>query len=583
MAEVVKMPKLSDTMTEGVIAKWHKKVGDKVKSGELLADIETDKATMEFESFQDGVLLHIGVEEKQPVPVDSVIAILGKEGEDISDLVKGGGKADASDETKDKKEGAKEKKEESKESDKEEGKEKKEDTKEEAKEEDESEESSAGGSVPEGVEVVRMPKLSDTMTEGVVAKWHKKVGDNVKSGELLADIETDKATMEFESFQDGVLIHIGVEEGKAAAVDSVLAILGKGGEDVDAILKSVNGGGASKKQSAEKKETSSDKKSEPTKEKPEDSEKNDASASRQAVTSTAEKTESNKSADGRVKASPLAKALAKEKGIDVAAVNGTGDNGRVTKKDIESYTPSQAKATDSSQNVGATAGQESYTDQPVSQMRKTIARRLLESTNGAPSFVLNIEVDMDNAMAAREAMNAIPETKISFNDIVIKACAMALRKHPKVNTSWLGDKIRTYSHIHIGMAVAIDDGLVVPVIRFADQKSLSEISANAKDLGKRARDKKLQPSDWEGNTFTVSNLGMFGIESFTSIINSPESCILSVGAIRQVPVVKNGMVVPGNTMMLTLACDHRTVDGATGAAFLQTLKIFMENPVTMLV
>lgn len=560
MAEVVKMPKLSDTMTEGVIAKWHKKVGDKVKSGELLADIETDKATMEFESFQDGVLLHIGVEEKQPVPVDSVIAILGKEGEDISDLVKGGGKAEAA--------GDKEKKEDSKESEGEEGKAKeKEEDKEEA-----TEESSAAGSVPEGVEVVRMPKLSDTMTEGVVAKWHKKVGDKVKSGELLADIETDKATMEFESFQDGVLIHIGVEEGKAAAVDSVLAILGKGGEDVDAILKSLGNGSGAKKQSAEKK-------AEPVKEKSEDSEKKDASTG----SATVEKTESNKSTDGRVKASPLAKALAKEKGIDVAAVNGTGDNGRVTKKDIESYTPAQAKATGSTQAVSGTIGQESYTDQPVSQMRKTIARRLLESTNGAPSFVLNIEVDMDNAMAAREAMNAIPETKISFNDIVIKACAMALRKHPKVNTSWLGDKIRTYSHIHIGMAVAIDDGLVVPVIRFADQKTLSEISANAKDLGKRARDKKLQPADWEGNTFTVSNLGMFGIESFTSIINSPESCILSVGAIRQVPVVKNGMVVPGNTMMLTLACDHRTVDGATGAAFLQTLKIFMENPVTMLV
>lgn len=552
------MPKLSDTMTEGVIAKWHKKVGDKVKSGELLADIETDKATMEFESFQDGVLLHIGVEEKQPVPVDSVIAILGKEGEDISDLIKGGGKTEAS--------GDKEKKEDSKES---EGKE---------KQKEETTENKAGGAVPEGVEVVRMPKLSDTMTEGVVAKWHKKVGDKVKSGELLADIETDKATMEFESFQDGVLIHIGVEEGKAAAVDSVLAILGKGGEDVDAILKSLGSGSGAKTQGAEKKEASasSDKKSEPVKEKSEDPEKKDTA---KPVTSG----EAGKSADGRVKASPLAKALAKEKGIDVAAVNGTGDNGRVTKKDIESYTPAQAKAVGSTQAVNVASGQEGYTDQPVSQMRKTIARRLLESTNGAPSFVLNIEVDMDNAMAAREAMNAIPETKISFNDIVIKACAMALRKHPKVNTSWLGDKIRTYSHIHIGMAVAIDDGLVVPVIRFADQKTLSEISANAKDLGKRARDKKLQPADWEGNTFTVSNLGMFGIESFTSIINSPESCILSVGAIRQVPVVKNGMVVPGNTMMLTLACDHRTVDGATGAAFLQTLKIFMENPVTMLV
>ena len=557
MAEVVKMPKLSDTMTEGVIAKWHKKVGDKVKSGELLADIETDKATMEFESFQDGVLLHIGVEEKQPVPVDSVIAILGKEGEDISGLINGGGE---------------EKKAETKGSD---GEKEKPAEKEDKEKEGSSDEGSSGGAIPEGVEVVRMPKLSDTMTEGVVAKWHKKVGDKVKSGELLADIETDKATMEFESFQDGVLIHIGVEEGKAAAVDSVLAILGKGGEDVDAILKSIGSG--SKKQSAEKKDSASDKKAEPAKE------KSDASDKKEEKKTDTTTTQKSGSSDGRIKASPLAKALAKEKGIDVAAVQGTGDNGRVTKRDIESYTPSQAKATGAAASVGAVLGQESYTDQPVSQMRKTIARRLLESTNGAPSFVLNIEVDMDNAMAAREAMNAIPETKISFNDIVIKACAMALRKHPKVNTSWLGDKIRTYSHIHIGMAVAIDDGLVVPVIRFTDQKSLSQISADAKDLGKRARDKKLQPSDWEGNTFTVSNLGMFGIESFTSIINSPESCILSVGAIRQVPVVKNGMVVPGNTMMLTLACDHRTVDGATGAAFLQTLKTFMENPVTMLV
>lgn len=562
MAEVVKMPKLSDTMTEGVIAKWHKKVGDKVKSGELLADIETDKATMEFESFQDGVLLHIGVEEKQPVPVDAVIAILGAEGEDISGLINGGGASSEKSTSEDKKEKGTDEPSKDK-------TEKPEDSKETASD------TSAAGSVPEGVEVVRMPKLSDTMTEGVVAKWHKKVGDKVKSGELLADIETDKATMEFESFQDGVLIHIGVEEGKAAAVDSILAILGKGGEDVNAILKSIGSGSGSAK-----KESSSDKTSEPVKEKAEASDKKEAK--QEGATAKAE-TQKASSTDARVKASPLAKAMAKEKGIDVSNVNGTGDNGRVTKKDIESYTPSQARATGSAAGVNTASGQESYTDQPVSQMRKTIARRLLESTNGAPSFVLNIEVDMDNAMAAREAMNAIPETKISFNDIVIKACAMALRKHPKVNTSWLGDKIRTYSHIHIGMAVAIDDGLVVPVIRFADQKALSQISADAKDLGKRARDKKLQPSDWEGNTFTVSNLGMFGIESFTSIINSPESCILSVGAIRQVPVVKNGMVVPGNTMMLTLACDHRTVDGATGAAFLQTLKIFMENPVTMLV
>lgn len=542
MAEIVKMPKLSDTMTDGVIAKWHKKVGDKVKSGELLADIETDKATMEFESFQDGVLLYIGVEEKQPVPVDSVIAVLGKEGEDISGLIKGGGesKKQESQPAGDKKSGPV-----------------KETAAPAAKKAD----------LPSTVQVVRMPKLSDTMTDGVVSKWHKKVGDKVKSGELLADIETDKATMEFESFQDGVLIHIGVEEGKSVPVDSVLAILGKGDEDVKAVLANLPAGGE-KKQEEGRKEESGESQSQP------DSNK------------TGEKQEAkseSQSADGRVKASPLAKALAKEKGIDISQVSGSGDNGRITKKDIESYTPSQQKAAVAKPGAAPSlAGQESYTDETVSQMRKTMARRLLESTTGAPGFVLNIEVDMDNAMASRNAINQIPDTKISFNDLVIKACAMALRRHPQVNSSWMGDKIRKYGHIHIGMAVAVDDGLLVPVIRFADHKTLSQISAEAKDLGKRARDKKLQPADWTGNTFTVSNLGMFGIESFTSIINSPESCILSVGAIRQVPVVKNNMVVPGNTMMLTLACDHRTVDGATGAAFLQTLKIFMENPVTML-
>ena len=553
MAEVVRMPKLSDTMTEGVIAKWHKKVGDKVKSGELLADIETDKATMEFESFQDGVLLHIGVQEKQPVPVDSVIAILGKEGEDISALISGEGK----EKTEEKKEDKKESSEDSKKEPADKKEEKASDSK----------ESSGSGSIPEGVEIVRMPKLSDTMTEGVVAKWHKKVGDKVKSGELLADIETDKATMEFESFQDGVLIHIGVKEGKAAAVDSILAILGKGGENVEAILKSVGTG------SSEKKESSSDKKAEPVKE---------SSDKKEETKQTATSAVAEKSGDSRVKASPLAKALAKEKGIDVAAVNGTGDNGRVTKKDIESYNPAQAKAsTGSTANVSA-LGQESFTDEPVSQMRKTIARRLLESTTTAPVFYLTIEVDMDNAIAARNAINSLPDTKVSFNDLVIKASAVALRKHPKVNSSWRGDKIRVNHHIHVGVAIAIEDGLLVPGIRFADQLSLSQISATVKDLSKRAKDKKLQPSDWEGNTFTVSNLGMFGINEFTSIINTPESCILSVGAINQVPVVKNNMVVPGNIMKLTMACDHRTVDGATGAAFLQTLKVYMENPVTIL-
>lgn len=539
MAEIVRMPKLSDTMTDGVIAKWHKKVGDKVKSGEVLADIETDKATMEFESFQDGVLLHIGVEEKQAVPVDSVIAILGKEGEDISGLLAG-----------EKQKHASNKQEES------------------AKKEDKPSQNSNAGkaSIPPGVEIVRMPKLSDTMTEGVVAKWHKKVGDKVKSGELLADIETDKATMEFESFQDGVLLHQGVEEGKGAAVDSVLAILGQGGEDVKSILAAISSGEGSDTATSAKPNSSAEK---------QPAENSSQAEKKAGQQSTAE--------GGRIKASPLARAMAREKGIDLSQVKGTGDNGRITKTDIENFKPGASTKMQFSAGTSFVPGQESHQDQPVSQMRKTIARRLIESKSSAPHFYLTIEVDMDNAIAARESINAIPNTKVSFNDLVIKACAAALRKHPMVNSSWLGDKIRTYQHIHVGVAVAVEDGLLVPVIRFADQKSLSQISAEVKDLSKKSRERKLQPAEMEGNTFTVSNLGMFGIESFTSIINTPESCILSVGAIRQVPVVKNNQVVPGNVMKLTLACDHRTVDGATGAAFLQTLKTFIENPVTILV
>ena len=535
MAEIVRMPKLSDTMTDGVIAKWHKKVGDKVKSGELLADIETDKATMEFESFQDGVLLHIGVQEKQAVPVDSIIAILGKEGEDISALLKGGGetKAPVTSSVVEKQETV------------------------------QITSNSSPAALPAGVEVIRMPKLSDTMTDGVIEKWHKKVGDKVKSGELLADIATDKATMEFESFQDGVLLHIGIQEKQSVPVDGVIAILGKGGEDVNAILASISSGGSTKA------ETTSASKVEEQK--------------TNVTSSVVEKSTSANNSDGRVKASPLAKALAKDKGIDISKVTGTGDNGRVTKFDIENYKPTQTTSSGSSKTVSSfVPGTEGFTDEPASQMRKTIARRLLESTTSAPVFYLNIEVDMDNAIVSRNAINAMPDTKVSFNDMVIKACAVALRKHPQVNTSWLGDKVRYYSHIHIGMAVAVEDGLLVPVIRFADQKSFSQIAGDAKELAKKAKDKKLQPAEMEGNTFTVSNLGMFGIESFTSIINLPASCILSVGAIRQVPVVKNGAVVPGNTMMLSLACDHRTVDGATGAAFLQTLKTYLENPVTML-
>lgn len=579
MAEIVRMPKLSDTMTEGVVAKWHKKVGDKVKSGDLLADIETDKATMEFESFQDGVLLHIGVQEKGSVPVDSVIAILGKEGEDISALLSGesGGKTEKQDDNKQDSKNEDHKKQNSN----------SQDSKTDAKKDVISNDSAKSKiQLPSTVQVVRMPKLSDTMTEGTLEKWHKKVGDKVKSGELLADIATDKATMEFESFQDGVILHIGVEEGKAVAVDSVIAIFGKGDEDVKAVLAAVNADSGNKGQDNKKEETGQqDSKAHNNKQEAEqqDNRKQDASSNTSVISNNSEKSKSE-SSDGRIKASPLAKALAKEKGIDLSKVKGSADNGRITKADIENYKESTA-ATGNKQSSGGSVslGQESYTDEPASQMRKTIARRLLESKNGAPHFYLYIEVDMDNAMLGREAINKVSDVKTSFNDLIIKAAAAALKKHPRVNSSWMTDKIRINHHIHIGVAIAVEDGLLVPVVRFADQKSLSQISNEVKEFSKKAKDKKLQPADWEGNTFTISNLGMFGIESFTSIINSPESCILSVGAIRQIPVVKNGAVVPGNVMKLCMACDHRSVDGATGAAFLQTLKVFLENPVTILV
>lgn len=547
MAEIVKMPKLSDTMTEGVIAKWHKKVGDKVKNGDIIADIETDKATMEFESFYDGTLLYIGAEAGKPVAIDAMIAVIGKEGEDISSITKEGGDAKSS---ADKKE---EKKEEPK----------KENSKKDAEPE------KAETKIPEGVNIIRMPKLSDTMTQGVVSKWHKKEGDKVKNGEILADIETDKATMEFESFYDGVLLYRGAEAGKPVEIDSLLAIIGKGGENVSAIIEQEKSG--SKKQSAGSGEQAS-KNQEPGEKKQEDESKKEAGQPKVIA-------QHSSGNNGRVIASPLAKKIAKDKGIDIAAVHGTGDNGRIIKKDIESYNPAVAAM----QAIPQGGQEESYEEVAVSQMRKVIARRLTESVNNAPHFYLTVEVDMENAIAAREALNKISDVKISYNDLVIKACAAALRKHPKVNSSWMSDRIRYNHHIHIGMAVAVEEGLLVPVIRFTDSKTLSQISAEAKEFGKKAKEKKLQPADWEGNTFTVSNLGMFGIDQFTSIINTPEACILAVGGIRQVPVVKNNQVVPGNTMKITLSCDHRVVDGATGAAFMQTLKVFLENPVTILV
>jgi pyruvate dehydrogenase E2 component (dihydrolipoamide acetyltransferase) len=418
-------------------------------------------------------------------------------------------------------------------------------------------------------EVVRMPKLSDTMTEGVVAEWHKKIGDQVESGEVLAEIETDKATMEFESFQDGVLLHIGIEKGTTAAVDSILAILGEEGEDISSILEAEKTGGNTPKESPKAEAPVAQKENKPAAPVAEPKPSPAPTTDHKAVHSNE---------NGRVKASPLAKALAKEKGIDINAVHGSGDGGRVIKRDVDEYTPSASNSFPS-----ASIGVESYTEEPVSQMRKVIASRLAESKFTAPHFYLTLDIDMDNAISSRKTMNASGDVKVSFNDMVVKATALALKKNPKVNSSWLGDKIRYNEHVNIGVAVAVPDGLLVPVVRFADTKGFAQIGAEVKDFAERARNKKLQPEDWAGNTFTISNLGMFGIEEFTAIINPPDSCILAVGGIKQVPVVKNGNVVPGNVMKVTLSCDHRVVDGATGAAFLQTLKGFLENPVTMLV
>ena len=532
MAEVVKMPKLSDTMTEGVVALWHKKVGDKVKSGDLLADIQTDKATMEFESFYDGVLLHIGVEKGQAAPVDAILAIIGKEGEDIASLLNPTSSLLT-------------------------------DSKNDTQQVAAVGSASSTSPLPETINVVRMPKLSDTMTEGVVAKWNKKVGESVKNGEVLAEINTDKATMEFESFYDGVLLYVGVEEGKGAPVDSILAIIGKGDENIQAVIDSLNTKPVESTVNVTKPET----------QRPLNTN----------VQETIKTSASTVSASGRIKASPLAKKVAKEKGIDINAVIGTGENGRIIKKDVEQFVPSSIKPTLSSMGAMApSSGVESFTEENVSMMRKTIARRLAESKFSAPHFYLTMEIDMDRAIEARTAINASLESKISFNDMVVKATAQSLKKHPNINSSWLGDKIRRNHHINIGVAVAVPEGLLVPVVRFTDTKSLSQISSEVKEFGKKAKENKLQPSDWEGNTFTISNLGMFGIDEFTAIINPPDACILAVGGIRATPVVKNGQIVAGNLMKVTLSCDHRVVDGATGAAFLQTLKQYLENPVLML-
>lgn len=547
MAEVILMPRLSDTMTEGVIAAWHKNVGDTVKKGDLLAEIETDKATMELESYQDGVLLHIGTPRGGKLQVNDLLAIFGKQGEDISALIA----------------------------------------------------QNSGGAAPTSVaqtapaaiaptpaapaapamdvsameEVVLMPRLSDTMTEGVIAAWHKKVGDTVKKGEVLADIETDKATMELESYKDGILLYQGAKAGEKIIVNELLCIIGKDGLDVNAIVAAVKGGAANATPDVAK----------PTV----------AAQPSQALAASASPASTAVVNDGRIFASPLAKKIAQERGIDLKYVKGTGDNGRITRADLDNYTPGISKA----DNVAAKesglnhqlpsqllipSGTVSFVDTPVSQMRKVIAKRLSESLFTAPHFYLTMKINMDAAIKARTLLNENATTKISFNDMIVKATALSLKQHPKVNSSWMGDFIRENHHVNIGIAVAVDEGLLVPVLRFADGLSLSQISGTVKEFAKKAKDKKLQPADWEGSTFTISNLGMFGIDQFTAIINPPDACILAVGGIAQEPVVKDGQIVPGNVMNVTLSCDHRVVDGATGAAFLQTLKSLLEEPLRML-
>jgi pyruvate dehydrogenase E2 component (dihydrolipoamide acetyltransferase) len=537
MATVITMPRLSDTMTEGTVASWLKKVGDKVSEGDILAEIETDKATMEFESFNSGTLLYIGIKEGESAPCDSLLAIIGKEGEDISSLLN---QSAPKTETI---------------------------VAEETVSEPTTNNQQPTTTLPKGVVVVTMPRLSDTMTDGTVATWLKKVGDKVSEGDILAEIETDKATMEFESFNAGTLLYIGIQEGGTAPCDSLLAIIGPEGTDITGIAENFKSGANA--------------------------------AAVETLKETVAETPTNKeqptsTSNERVFVSPLAKKIAEEKGINLSQVSGSGENGRIIKSDVENFTPSattqiaqpiafaQPQAEVAAAKPFAAAGEKLTEEIKNSQMRKIIAKRLAESLFTAPHYNLVIEVTMDEAMKSRAIINSVPDTKVSFNDMVIKASAMALKKHPKINSQWREDSILINYHVNIGVAVAVEDGLVVPVLPFTDAMSLSQIGGNVRDLAGRAKSKKLLPSEMEGSTFTISNLGMFGIIEFNSIINQPNSAILSVGAIVEKPVVKNGQIVVGNTMMLSLACDHRTIDGATGAQFLQTLKQYIENPVTML-
>ncbi len=588
MAEVIKMPKMSDTMTEGVIASWLKKVGDTVKSGDILAEVETDKATMELESYEDGTLLFVGPKEKDSVPVDGVLAIIGKQDEDISGLlsqIQGGGSAPQASTPK----------------------EQSAETPAPAAEKSAlapaaAHAKPAPSAAPVKASVITMPKMSDTMTEGTIANWLKKVGDKVKSGDILAEVETDKATMELESYEDGTLLYVGVEAGKSVAVDGVIAIIGEEGADYQQLLDGGSKGSAPAQPTPNQDLDQADEQVE------------NAQTDAQINNSTPAASNPNVSVPapavngqsapavaanpgGRIFASPLAKRMAEEKGIDLAQLKGSGDNGRIVVKDVESFTPAAKPAAPVAapaptpaaapqpqvQPVATGKPGQDYEEVTVSQMRKVIAKRLSESLFTAPHFYLTMEIDMDKAIETRITLNEVSPVKISFNDLVIKAAAAALRQHPAVNSSWLGDKIRYNKQINIGVAVAVEEGLLVPVVRQADQKSLSQIAGEVKDLGGKAKSKKLQPADWEGNTFTISNLGMFGIDEFTAIINPPDACIMAVGGIKQTPVVKNGQIVVGNVMKVTLSCDHRVVDGAVGSAFLQTFKKLLEDPIRILV
>ncbi|SDE47538.1 pyruvate dehydrogenase E2 component (dihydrolipoamide acetyltransferase) [Dyadobacter soli] len=568
MAEVIRMPKMSDTMEEGVIAEWHKKVGDKIKSGEVIAEVETDKATMDLESYWDGTLLYIGVKKGDAVPIDGIMAIVGAEGEDYQSLLDGAGNGSAAP----------------------------------AAEAPKAEAPASAGAAPAvetvtpesapaakpagaapaaastekiNAAVVRMPKMSDTMEEGTLVSWQKKVGDKVKSGDILAEVETDKATMELEAYEDGTLLYVGIKEGEAVPVDAIIAVIGEEGANVEALLARENGEAPAETAAA-------------------------APAQAAPAVNGSEKAVSVADSGDRVKASPLAKRLADEKGINLSEVAGSGDNGRIVKRDVDEFKPAAkteapaaaqpataakteaAPAASAPATGAATPGD--YTDTPISQMRKTIARRLSESLFTAPHFYVTMEINMDKAMALRPQLNEVATAKISFNDMVIKACAVALKQHPAVNSAWLGDKIRKYNYVNIGVAVAVDEGLLVPVIREADKKTLSAISGEVKDLAGKAKDKKLQPKDWEGNTFSVSNLGMFGVDEFTAIINPPDSCILAIGTIKKVAAFKeDGTVYPTNIMKVTLSADHRVVDGATAAQFLLTVKKLLEEPMSMLV